>query len=99
MGALFGDTEFDSSFLDVKTLLSVIGARLSTAVAIVLHEDGKKLKDKNIEEVADEIRFNCDYDDMVAIVEDFFVCNPIASTLEKVQKIIGGITEKVTEQI
>ncbi len=82
--------------LDIMLLISLMGDRLSKALAIVLiEEDCKSLKDRNLEALAAEISFNVETETAIKVVEDFFDCNPIASLLEK----LSGMTEKIGSMI
>jgi len=75
-------------------LIIVLGDRLPAAVAIVLHPEGIKLKDKALDALTREIEFEISPEDTIKVVEDFFGCNPISLVLEKVNKAIGQMKER-----
>jgi hypothetical protein len=67
------------------------------ALAIVLTEEGKSVRDKDIEDIASFFEFEVDVSTVAMVIEDFFVCNPTSLILERVQKMIGRLAEKVPE--
>jgi hypothetical protein len=78
-------------------LIAALGDKLPIALAIVLTEEGKPIKDKNLKEMAEEIEFNIDLDLAVQVIDDFFALNPIASLWEKIQGLLEGIGKKMTK--
>src|SRR3990172_4372879 len=75
-------------------LIIVLGDRLPAAVAIVLHPEGIKLKDKALDALTREIEFEISPEDTIKVVEDFFGCNPNSLVLEKLNKAVGQMTER-----
>jgi hypothetical protein len=82
----------DSEALEVIRLL---GDKISTAIAIVLRADKEHLKDKNVEELAETLKFEMEMDVAFKVVEDFFLCNPIASLLDKLADMMDNVTESL----
>jgi hypothetical protein len=78
-------------------IILALGHRMPQALAIVLTEEGKSVKDKDIEDIASFFEFEVDVSTVAMVIEDFFVCNPTSLILERVQKMIGRLAEKVPE--
>lgn len=77
------------------SVIEYLGDKLSEGVAIVLREDGKHLKDKDLTELTKEIQFSIDLETTFKVIEDFFDCNPIVSTIERIGESIKRISEKI----
>ena len=88
------DISFEGE-LTVQYLIDLLGDKLSSALAIVLVEEGKSLKDKDIAVLSEEIENTIPVDVMFQVIEDFFTCNPIASLLER----LTGMMEKVNTNL
>jgi hypothetical protein len=73
-------------------VIEFLGDDLSEGVAIVLSEDGRHLKDKDIVSLTAEIKWSIKPETSFEVIRDFFECNPIASMLEK---LTGKIREIV----
>lgn len=78
-------------------IILALGHRMPQALAIVLTEEGKSVRDKDIEDIASFFEFEVDVSTVAMVIEDFFVCNPTSLILERVQKMIGRLAEKVPE--
>jgi hypothetical protein len=86
----------EATYFDI---VAVLGDRIHKVLAIVLiPEEITNLRDKNNDELADEISFNIDVDTTFKVVEDFFVCNDISLLLKRLNQMMGNITEKMTNQ-
>ena len=79
--------------IDTMGLVSLLGDKLPLALAIVLTPEGVSLKDKDIHSLASEIEFEISPETSLQAVEDFFVCNPVPSLLER----LGGMAEKISK--
>jgi hypothetical protein len=77
------------------SVMELLGDKLSEGIAIVLTEDAKHLKDKDLDALATEIRFSIRPADLFKVVEDFFDCNPIASDIKDIGEAIKRISEKI----
>jgi len=88
------DISFEGE-LTVQYLIDLLGDKLSSALAIVLVEEGKSLKDKDIAVLSEEIENTIPVDVLFQVIEDFFICNPIAFLLEK----LSGMMEKVNTNL
>lgn len=107
----------DTGNLADKTVLDLVNEIqdiLPEAFAIILIEkgseadtDSRKLKDRNLKEIAEEIEFCLDLDVAIEVCNDFFVCTPLISAFQtlmgmvmpKLGANVGGepITESKTE--
>jgi hypothetical protein len=75
-------------------LIAALGDNLPLALAVVLTEEGKAIKDKDLEKLAEEFNeFNLEVETAIQVIDDFFVLNPIASLWEKIQGLLEGITK------
>ncbi len=92
---LLKDLEIPMDGVSVVDLVEIIGDKLPEALAIVLAEEGQSLKDKDVKALASTFEFDIPLHIMVKVIEDFFECNPTASYLEMVAKLIGGIGERM----
>jgi len=88
--------------LEIKTdmqpedIISVLKEKIPQALAIVLCEKGEKLKDKDIESFAKELKFAIDLDLTMDVITDFFECNPIVSLLKKLRDQAEKIKATIT---
>lgn len=83
--------------IGIPGLISLLGDKLPRAIVIVLCEEGKALKDKNLEHLESEIEFEISPEQAIQVVEDFFDSNPIVSLLERLKETAGKISEKMKE--
>jgi hypothetical protein len=75
-------------------LIEAFGDKLPLVLAVVLTEEGKSIKDKDLEKLAEEFNeFSLEVETTVQVIDDFFVLNPIASLWEKIQGLLEGITK------
>lgn len=81
--------------MTVPGLIDMLGDKLSLALAVILTEEGVSMKNKDIEAIAEEIDSTIPIDTMMQVIEDFFTCNPMASILEKLAGLIGGVQNQV----
>ena len=77
--------------LNTRSLVEALGDQLPRALAVVLTEQGKSPKDKDIDTLAEEIDYGMSLEQIVQAVEDFFVCNPLSSLLDKLTGAAGKI--------
>ena len=82
--------------VSARDIIRILDDKILLALAVVLTEKGQSMKDKDLAALASEFEFLIPLETIVKVVEDFFVCNPMVSLLEKIQILIGGINEKVT---
>ena len=72
-------------------LVEMFGDKVATVLAIILIKDGTtNLKDRDIDALAEELRFNIDLEQAAQVIEDFFELMPVNLLLDKVT----GITSK-----
>ena len=80
--------------MGMQEIISEMGEKLPKGLAIVLQEEGIHLKNKNLDETAEEIGFSIDPETAFKVIEDFFDCNPIASLLERLRGMIDTVLRK-----
>jgi len=64
------------SFAAIGTLLR---EKLPSALAVILTEEGQPPKDKNINDLAEELKKNIGFLATLNVVQDFFILNPAIS--------------------
>ena len=77
-------------------IVALLDDRLPEAIAVILTEDGKRLKDKDIKSLAEDLSETLDVETAMEIVDRFFSLNPIASVLDKLTGTMKGIARVVT---
>jgi hypothetical protein len=75
----------------VPALIDLLGAKLPEALAVVLTEEGKSPRDKNLAALAAELEFSLPIETACEVVEDFFACNPVAALLDRLTGTMGAI--------
>jgi hypothetical protein len=65
--------------------------RLDKALAVVLTEQGKSPRDKDLDLAASELEFLITPQQIAGVIGDFFTCNPASSILNQ----LGGVFLKV----
>lgn len=83
------------SGINTLGLIAALGDRSPLALAIVLTEEGKSPKDKDIEAFSKEIQFDIRPEEAIKVVEDFFDCNQVPSLLKSLSDLVGKITAKI----
>lgn len=64
-------------------LALLLDDRLPHLMAIVLGVEGVSLRDKDVDALAEELRESVPVETAIRMVDDFFVCNPIASLADQ----------------
>lgn len=67
-----------------KDVLKVLESRLPRLVSIVLIPEGESARTKKNDEMLEFFEWEMSLEQTMEIIEDFFVCNPIPSWLDKV---------------
>lgn len=75
----------------IPEIVAALADRLPLALAVVLTPDGCSPRDKDLPALADEIEFAIEAEQVIKVVEDFFICNPVASLSAK----LAGMAEKI----
>jgi len=75
----------------VQEIIETLEDRLYQALAIVLTEAGTALKGKDLPTLAEELEWSIPPETAFEVIEDFFICNPTASLLNKLAGVIGKI--------
>ena len=78
------------------SLISAIGDKISLALAILLTEESKPLKDKNLEQLAKELEFEISTEMTIEVIEHFFDLNNIVYLSEKLGNIALRISKSMT---
>lgn len=81
---------------DTIGIIAALGDRLHKALAIILTPEGQSIREKKIDEIAEELAFNMSFDLVIKVVEDFFVCTPIASFFQGVDRVMRKMVETTT---
>lgn len=89
--------QIPSAGLSPATLISVLGDKLPTVLAIIVREEGKSLKEKDLDALAVFMEDEAELDTIVQVVEDFFTINPITYIFEKLGVGIKALTKKLLE--
>ncbi|MEP9411904.1 MAG: hypothetical protein HRF42_11010 [Candidatus Brocadia sp.] len=79
---------------DIREIVSAFGDKLPYALAIVLIEEGKPLREKDIGALASQIEFEISPESTFQIIEDFFACNPMPLLLNR----LSGMMQKLIPQ-
>ena len=77
--------------LDIRSLIASLGKSLPGALAVVLTEEGKSPKDKDLDALSAELEFSITLEQTAQVIEDFFSCNPLPSLLDKLTEAAGKI--------
>ena len=81
--------------VNVMSTIDALEDTLPKVVAIVLREDGKTLKQKDVDALAASCDEHLELETIVDIVEDFFLCNRTTLLFEKLKKVFGDLMPKV----
>lgn len=76
--------------------INLLGDRLPDALAIALSPVGVRIKDKNLDELAEEFREHMDIETAVEVVDGFFSLNPIVSAVEKLAGMMTTVKKAMT---
>jgi len=86
------------SNLTVQDILMALEDRLPLALAIVLTPEGESPRGKNIQSLAEELEFAIEPEQAVEVIEDFFICNPVASVSERLLGMVKKVREMVAKK-
>ena len=86
------------AYIDMPGIISILGDKLPSALAVILTPEGVHPKDKDIEALSDELAYAVDLETSIQAVEDFVGLNPIVSVLEKLNGTLGTIQKNMTGQ-
>lgn len=79
------------------SLVQALGSNLFMVLAIVLTEEGKSLRGKDLAAIADEIEYCITPDTAIEALADFFDLNPIPLILKSLADLSEIIKTKMTE--
>lgn len=80
------------------SILITLGDKVPLAIAIVLHDPEKPLREKDYKEMAKDIEFDLTPEMALEVVSDFFDCNQISSLFDKIQETIKSIGSKIKKE-
>lgn len=75
----------------VPNIIEALEDRLPLALAVVLTPEGQPVKGKDIPALADELEGVLELETAIEVVEDFFICNPVASLSTK----LAGMADRL----
>ena len=79
------------SDINIMGLMAVLGDRLPDALAVILTPVGMSPKDKDLNELSEELAFSLEIEQAMEVVEDFFVLNPLSSIFGRLSQAIERI--------
>lgn len=77
-------------------IIELLGDRLPEAAAIVLTEEGKSPRNKDMPRLAEETEFALNAEQILEIVEGFFLLNPLSSLLSRLAGMMESLPEVLT---
>lgn len=77
----------------VQDILKILEGKLPSLIAIVLIPEGETARTKDNKAITEFFEWEMSIDQMAAVVEDFFGCNPIPLWFEKVTSKLGTGTQ------
>jgi uncharacterized protein YqgV (UPF0045/DUF77 family) len=89
------DTNIPSN-LNPLNIIVALGSKVPAVIAVLLHEKDKKLKDKDVTNLATTIEFDLKPETTLEVVGDFFDCNQISLLLEQMTNTVDKAVKKVT---
>ena len=81
-----------------REVIEVLGDKLPIAIAIIIREQDKALKDKDIELLVNEFEENLEVETAIKIIEDFFQLNNIDFFFKKLKKITTLLIKKIASE-
>ena len=90
LNVLFKEVEIPPN-LNALTMLNLFSGKLSEFMGIVLCKKDTNLKDKKYNELVLEFDDVADLDIGFKVIQDFFVCNPIASYFDQMTKAFQNL--------
>jgi len=79
--------------LSPSGILQALGSRLPRAAAIILNAEGVRLKDKDIDALADEFAEYLELETALEVAADFLSCNSLLSISSKSKVLVTTIWE------
>ncbi len=87
----------ETDSLDPMMLLEILGDKLPLGLAIILTEEGKSPKDKNILQLGEDLYFEITAEQTMEVIADFFVCTPVTSLLSMFTEKMKDVQKSLTE--
>lgn len=76
-----------------EAIMTNLGDRLPRALAIVLVEKGKHLRDKDLDAFASDLEYSIDPLVALEVVSDFFTCNPVPDLISSLAGMMHLVSE------
>lgn len=80
----------DFGNFNLPSFYEAIGPRLPVALAIVLTPEGQDPREKDLDKLADEIRYGLPIDEGIRALKDFFTLNPTASIAASLRDLLAS---------
>lgn len=81
--------------LSIAGLITAFGDKLAKALAIVLIPEGKALKEKNLQELEDELGAAATIEIAFKVIEDFLDCNQLSFVFGRITGLMGKLAEEI----
>ena len=75
---------------NLLSFYEAIGTKLPEALAVALTEKEKNIRDKDLDALADDLRYSLPIEEGIRALKDFFTLNPTASIAQNVMAIVMG---------
>ncbi len=97
---LLESIQISETGLQAGNVLAALGRNLTRALAIVLIEEGKSVRDamSDLDARTEEIQWAMSPEMALEVIEDFFDCNPISSIAQKITGAVERIRERAQSQ-
>lgn len=95
----FDDLSQVSSEDNIMSFIVKLGDKLPEMLAVVLCEEGKSIRDKNMEELVTIVATEVDVDMAMEILSDFFEKTPLSSLGDKLQKLMEKVVVQEVPQV
>jgi hypothetical protein len=96
MNKLFDNFEMPAN-ISAISMFTVFGGKLPEFMAVILCKKDTELKDKDLSALTVEFENQADVDIGFKVVQDFFVCNPIASYFTQMTEVFQKLMEANTQ--
>ena len=83
--------------LTPRNLIAAFADELHQIMAVILTESGKSPGDKDLEELAHRLEFAMPEDQVAEVLVNFFECNPIASVLNLINRVVAKLKDVASQ--
>lgn len=81
--------------LSMRNLVAAFADQLHLVLAVILTEKNRSPRDKNLDELAEQLAFNMPPEQVAEVVGDFFTQAPLASVFD----LVTGVVERISQRI